>query len=94
LTVGSSDVERSFSFLNILKTSRRSRLAPKILDNLIRIKMNGPLEISKFDSMKYAEVWIKSGHFPVDDKIRRYEKDSRVDGDNPDFVYLDRSSLF
>ena len=51
--VGSADVERAFSILSHIRDQRRSRLTPKHIEGLLRIRINGPL---------YGK-WIRVGEF-------------------------------
>jgi hAT family C-terminal dimerisation region len=65
LPIGTADVERSFSILNHFKSSRRSRLTPKHVEDITRIRVNGP-PISDLDPMKYALHWLTTGHKETD----------------------------
>lgn len=66
LPVGTADVERSFSVLNHFKSNRRSRLTSKHVEDITRIRINGP-HISDFDAPKYAVYWLNTGHKDTDD---------------------------
>ena len=75
IPIGSSDVERSFSILNQIKTKQRGNLESPTIDALVRIKLNGPDEISKFRAMKYAKYWVnEQKNKLVDDPLRIIEK--------------------
>lgn len=76
IPVGSAEAERGFSIMNYIKTSRRSSLTPERLDELMRIRINGPNKIEEFSSMKYAEEWVKN-HIRTDstDNIRTKSTD-------------------
>ena len=93
--LGSSDVERSFSILNHIRNSRRHRLTPESLNNLMRIRLNGPAKLSKFNSMKYAKYWVnKQLEIRVDDEVRKREiKDNDYEY-RENFIYFDESSIF
>ena len=54
--VGSADVERAFSILSHIRDQRRSRLTPKHIEGLLRIRINGPSP-DKFLPLKYAKTW-------------------------------------
>lgn len=60
IPASSADAERSFSYMNIIKTSRRGNLKEQTLDDLLRITLNGP-PITQFDASMYAKKW-KSLH--------------------------------
>lgn len=61
----SAQCERAFSFLKWKKYDRRSRLSFKRMDALLRLHINGP-HPSKFNSLKYAEAWVRSGKYYTD----------------------------
>ena len=91
LPVASSDVERAFSILFHIRSERRSRLTTENLQNLLRLRLNGP-SLEDLNARKYAKAWIKAGHFETDDprlrgKQKKTEKDSKK-------KYLSRSLLF
>lgn len=56
IPASSADAERSFSYMNIVKNSKRSNLAEQTLDDLLRITINGP-PISDFQAAAYAKKW-------------------------------------
>ena len=76
LPIRTADVERGFSILNPIKYYRRSRFTVKHLENMSRIRINGP-SLSKFDAAAYALHWINSGHFESDNPrtIKRKSSD-------------------
>ena len=43
------------------------RMTSKTLENLLRIKINGPSDLSKFTALKYAKKWKTSGRQLTDD---------------------------
>ena len=94
LPVGSSDCERSFSYLNMIARVHRN-IQGKQLENLIRIRMNGPLEVSRFRASEYAYHWIYiDDRLPVDSPTKFFEKPDSGPGEDPESVYFDRSVLF
>jgi hypothetical protein len=76
LPVGTADVERGFSILNHIRYDRRSRLTVKHLEEMSRIRINGP-PLSKFHAEAYASHWIKSGHIESDDPIQMRKSKSQ-----------------
>ena len=86
LPVGTADVERSFSVLNHFNSTRRSRLTPKHVQDITRIRVNGP-PIYEFDPTKYALHWINTGHLRTDDHIASKDK-------NKNEKDIKRSGLF
>ena len=90
----SSDAERSFSFMNLFEKTRHN-LQIESLDSLIRISMNGPIEISRFAAYDYAYNWIYiEKQIPVDAKSTLIEPVDNVDGFDPNNIYYDHSALF
>lgn len=67
LPANSADAERSFSIMNHIKYDRRSRLTSENLDHLMRLRINGPSQLDRFPSAKYARAWTKLGHMRTDD---------------------------
>lgn len=67
LPISSAEAERGFSTLNYVRNDRRTKLTKDNLENVMRIKLNGPDELDKFGAVKYAEKWIKAGHMRTDD---------------------------
>ena len=59
LSVGSADVERSFSITNHVRYGRRSRLSTKRIEDIVRICMNGP-DFEDFDVEPYTQHWLKN----------------------------------
>lgn len=59
----SADVERLISYYNIIKTTKRSRLAPDTIKDALYIKINMPT-LSEFDPLPATKLWInkKSRH--------------------------------
>jgi hypothetical protein len=83
LPIGSADAERAFSILNHIRTKRRSSLTGKTINNLMRIRMNGPRKLEKFSALKYAKKWIEADHMRTDDPSQNKKRriDLPVDGD-------------
>ena len=67
LPVGTSSVERSFSILGKILTKSRNKLSPQIIDNIMRIIINGP-PLNLFQPRKYSEKYVKD-HIRADDPI-------------------------
>ncbi len=67
IPIGSSSCERGFSIMNYIKDKRRSSLVLENLENLIRLKINGPKSLAEFDAPYYALEWTKS-HYRTDDE--------------------------
>ncbi len=66
-----------------------------MLDTFMRLRMNGPLDISKFNAMKYAKYWIDTKHFyRVDDPVVQFEKKEYDYENKKDTIYFEESSLF
>lgn len=77
LPISSAEVKRGFSTLKYLRGSRRSRLVPRNLDAIMRIKLNGPDDLDYFTSAKYADKWIKSGKYATDNPANRKNEDAK-----------------
>lgn len=68
IPVGSAEAERGFSIMNHIRgDGRRSRLSPKHLEDIVRIRTNGPDRIEEFPAVKYAKIWIEKNHMLSDD---------------------------
>ena len=66
LPIGSSDAERAFSILSHIKSKRRGSLQPDAIQDLMRIRLNGPtLNEVNFD--KFAKKWLEEGNRDTDD---------------------------
>ena len=66
LPIGSAEAERGFSIMNHVRTKRRSKLLGSTIENIMRIRMNGP-ELDKFDAYPYVKRWVKEQHILSDD---------------------------
>jgi hypothetical protein len=62
--VGSADVERGFSIMNHIRYDRRSRLTPKHMEDIVRIRINGP-ELEDFNVLPYTLHWLQN-HIETD----------------------------
>lgn len=67
ITTGSAEAERGFSIMNHIKYDRRSRLSPKHLEALLRIRINGPDDMNTFVAIKYARRWVNENRIRTDD---------------------------
>ena len=56
LPIGSADIERGFSTMNYIRTSRRSRLSKEHIEDIMCINVNGP-KLEDFDATSYALAW-------------------------------------
>ena len=94
IPVSSSDVERSFSFMNII-SNIHTNIEGVSLESLLRIVFNGPNRLSEFRAFDYAKEWVyERHHSPADSKTTDYTQSEGSEGINPKFTYLDRSELF
>jgi hypothetical protein len=103
IPLGSADCERGFAALNLLthRGTFRNRLETESLNNLMRIKINGP-DVPHFDAAKYARSWIETKGMRTDDphnkkslsRKRKYsESDDEIDEDMPN-VHLTKLNIF
>ena len=76
LSVGSADVERSFSIMNHVRYDRRSRLSTKHIEDIVRICINGP-EFEDFDVEPYTQHWLKN-HIESDSNANIKKTSSNV----------------
>ena len=65
--IGSADAERTFSLLSHARHKRRSRLTPAHMEDIIRIRFDGPKDLKLFPAMQYAEAWHLAGKYLSDD---------------------------
>lgn len=75
--------------MNHIMNSRRSRLSSQSIDNLMRIRINGPDKIEEFSASKYAKAWIAQGHKRSDAK-----EPEANDNEAQTKVYMPKSSIF
>lgn len=81
ITTGSSEAERGFSIMNHAKYDRRSRLTGSNLEHIMRIRINGPNDMSSFSAAKYAKRWISEKHYRTDDFNRVIKMGSKLTED-------------
>lgn len=62
IPISNAEAKCGFSVLNYIRSDRRKTLTGMHLEDIIRINMNGPLELDRFGVAKYAEKWLKEGH--------------------------------
>lgn len=74
LPASSADAERSFSIMNHIKYDRRASLTSENLDHLMRCKINGPKQLDRFPSAKYARAWVKRKHMLTDDPTHQRKR--------------------
>ena len=79
---------------DVLKT--RYSLSSKHIEEHIRIRFNGPVELNRFRAIDYAKFWVMDQKKRrVDDFSHDYvEKNEPNPFENPDYPYYDRSKLF
>lgn len=99
IPISSAEAKRGFSTLNYIRNSRRSRLTAEHLEDIMRIKLNGPDDIDKFSASKYASKWVRAGRMRTDNpQNKRGESSiSHELGKNEDEekkVYLFKSTIF
>ena len=87
----------SFSILFHIRLKRRRTFTPESLEDMLRIRKNGPKPDS-FSALKYASLWDKAGNMLSDSGIQiRKRPTTQLDGEDGDdrFKYLvDGSNLF
>jgi len=81
--------------MNFIRGDRRTRLTPAHLEDLMRIKINGPNELEKFPAHKYAKKWVEAKHIRTDDpsNVKKTKKNLLPD-DEEKLEFLPPSSLF
>ena len=70
----SSAAERAFSSLKWIRNDRRSLLSARQIENLMRVKINGNDDLSRFHAFDWAKKWVKAGHQRADDGKRSGKK--------------------
>jgi hypothetical protein len=95
IPIGSADAERGFSIMNHILGKRRTRLTSEHLEDIMRIRINGPNELEEFPALRYAKEWVRLNKMRTDDKsnVKRV-KLSLAEDDEYEKVYLAKSSLF
>ena len=71
----SADAERAFSMVSHIKSPSRQSLSPKSLENLLRIKFNGPSVLSTESLYAYTKEFVK--------KTSRVDDTSVIGGPKP-----------
>lgn len=94
LPISSAEAERGFSVLNHVRNDRKKLLGSN-LEDILRIKLNGPTDLNKFGAAKYAKKWINEGHMRTDDPSGRRKVSYALDENEENKKYtLYRSSIF
>ena len=86
IPISSADVERGFSVMNHFKINRRKSLTAKHIEDIIRIRINGP-SIKNFSAQMYTLHWLNANH--VDSANTKSSRKSDANDNNDD-----KSSLF
>jgi len=60
LPVSTADAERGFSILKHARYDRRSRLSAEHIEDILRLRVNGPGDIQHFDAERYAAHWLQN----------------------------------
>ena len=85
----SADAERAFSMVTNIKTQDRQSLAPKTLENLVRIAYNGPDKLSEESLFQYTKEFVKvssrvddatvkGGREPKEDAYKKFFSKSKI----------------
>lgn len=61
IPISSADVERGFSVMNHFKINRRKPLTAQHIEDIIRIRLNGP-SIKNFNAELYTLHWLNTNH--------------------------------
>lgn len=80
--ISSAEAERGFSILAHARTKRRSRLTPRHMDDILRIRCNGGRTLDLFPSYELAKSWAEKGHF-LSDSHSKFAKSS-IDSQSDD----------
>lgn len=97
IPISSAEAERGFSVMNHVRNDRRKRLSGEHLEDIMRIKLNGPDDISRFGAAKYADWWVRAGKMKTDDPLGRGNewKSQKVEVNEESKKYsLLRSAIF
>jgi len=57
IPASSADAERAFSYMNLIKSQRRTAMSSSTLDHLMRVTINAPADITKFSTARLAKQW-------------------------------------
>ncbi len=82
IPIGSADAERAFSVMNSVKRDRRGLLSEKYLEDLLRIRLNGPKKLERFPAKKYTKLWLQRGHMKTDDSTSKKKTQLSLSNDN------------
>lgn len=94
IPVGSAEAERGFSIFNHIKTSRRSKLTGKHVEDIMRIRINTADSLEKFAATKYAAQFLKDDHIRTDDpRFRRTKVISLLEDDEKEKKFLPKLSF-
>lgn len=93
LPIGSAEAERGFSIMNHIITSRRLSLTASHIDDLMRIRLNGPEKLEEFSASKYASIWVKD-HKKTDDPSCQKARETALEEEQGQGVFLPQSTIF
>ena len=86
----SADAERAFSLVSNIKTPSRQNLSPKSLENLVRVRFNGPPVLSDDSLYAYTKEFVKVSS-RVDDMSVAGKRKPKPDANKS---YFTRSKVF
>ena len=66
--------------MNHIRTKRRSRLSPEMLEALMRIRLNGVNNLGEWPTYSYARLWIREGHMKADDPSKTGQGEKKPGG--------------
>ena len=66
----SADAERAFSMVTKIKSPERQSLSPKSLENLVRVRFNGPPVLSQENLYEYTKAFVKVSSRVDDASVR------------------------
>ena len=100
--VTSSDAERAFSQMGLLKTQQRNRMGHELLNALMWFKMNVASSVEEFAALDYSKKWEAAGHLLVDDeghpakrqRLDEFDYDDEYNVRRNEKVLSGKSSLF
>lgn len=94
IPIGSAEAERGFSIFNHIKTSRRSTMTGKHVEDVMRVRINTPDSLEKFAAVKYAAQFVKENHLRTDDpRYRRPKVISLLEEDESKKKFLPKLSF-
>lgn len=74
IPIGSAEAERGFSIFNHIKTSRRSTMLGRHVEDVMRVRINTADDLEKFAASRYAAKFVKDHHLRTDDPRHRKKK--------------------